>query len=220
METISQHCVTKGVGRDIAWATDRRETRSGAEVNAHYRYEGDAGSYKINATAGLYKLKGNEHPYFSVTGEVLRGRHEEMSGCLHDDIALWFPHFAPVILVHLADQRGVPMHAVENAHHWAGFSMYRAGRDALSVPMSPRSKFDDASLFERDARGVEWSPIRLANYLRVSVERAREIRAYVDNDPGSTREAMRFATRDLEAQWQREADEAFAVIMSGARVDI
>lgn len=172
------------------------------------------GRRRFVAIIGLHKLEGNEYPYFSATGEDLNLRRRgdnriEATGCLHESIVKWFPEFAPVVHVHLADHRGEPMYAVENAIYWAGLSSWT---DTGKQKMSPRGKYDPAELFEVDVEGIEWSPVRLANHLRVPVSQARAIRAYVIDAGGSYREGMRFCLRGLADQWQREADEAAAVI--------
>lgn len=194
--------LTKELGRDARWEIARDE-RTKATA--------DGPRYVFAARVALCKLAGNDHPYFSATGELLNMARSgdnriEACGCLHDDIRRYFPALAPVAHVHLADHRGVPMHAVANACHWSGFSTWPSGQ-----PMSPRGTYDDAALFETDAEGLEWSPVRLANHLRVSVDRAREIRDYCAADPNTT-EAMRYRCHMLEAQWQREADIAYRII--------
>jgi hypothetical protein len=62
-----------------------------------------------------------------------------------------------------------------------------------------------------------WAPQTLADHLRVSVDEAREIRAYVMTDRNDT-EALRFAVlTGLAARWQTEADAALAVLTAGAQ---
>lgn len=166
--------------------------------------------HRFNATVKLYAL-GDQAPYFSATGELLnlrrRGDNQiESCGAMGDEITRHFPQLAPVVLVHLADDRGRPMHAVENAMYWAGLSMW--GHDR---PMSPRDEYGRWEV-ETDANGIEWAPQMLANHLRITVEQATELRQYVIDSGGVESEGMRFVLHDLEAQWQREADEALAVI--------
>jgi hypothetical protein len=92
---------------------------------------------KITVEAGLHYLAGNSRPYFSVVGEVRcaqidkRGRRyyrrePDAFGCCHEEIlkavagtpgeGLW----RDVIALHLSDDRGQPMHAVENACYHLG----------------------------------------------------------------------------------------------------
>jgi hypothetical protein len=76
--------------------------------------------------AKLHQL-GDQRPYFSVVGELWQskgwykngqdGRLREC-GMLHERILKAFPQLAPIIALHLADEDGVPMHAVENGRYW------------------------------------------------------------------------------------------------------
>ena len=169
--------------------------------------------HEINASARLVKYDGNQSPHFSVTGEILnlrrRGDNQfESGGCIHDDIVKHFPYLAPVIAVHLADDHGRPMHAVENALYWAGLSS--RGQDEWRA-IVPDDDYGRRTL-ETDEHGT-WAPETLASHLRVSVDDARAIRDYCVNDETQHySEAMRFCLRGLEPQWQREADAARAVL--------
>ncbi len=61
--------------------------------------------------------------YFSITGEIRNLAYPdgiESYGCLHDEIAEAFPELRRFISMHLSDENGVPMHAVENGWYWAG----------------------------------------------------------------------------------------------------
>jgi hypothetical protein len=166
---------------------------------------------KLTATALLVHRAGNARPYFSLTGEVREPHKREpwCAGCIHGEIVEAFPDWAPLAAIHLADDTGTPMHALENARYWMGFSLRGAGR-----PMSPRGQYDPADEFETDANGLEWSPVRLARHLRVGVEHARELRAYVEAD-GNDTEALRFIVGCLAPQWAAEAAAALALIEKG-----
>src|SRR4051812_34160227 len=89
--------------------------------------------YTFSATVQLVHLHGNKRPYFSATGELrnLRSRGDnqiESCGMLHDDILKHFPEFAPVVAVHLADDDGTPMYAVENGLYFLGLSQFPDAR--------------------------------------------------------------------------------------------
>jgi len=59
--------------------------------------------------------------YFSMTGEIyLAGGPLQSCGCPHYEIAESFPELRRFIPLHLSDENGVPMHAVENGWYWAG----------------------------------------------------------------------------------------------------
>lgn len=167
-------------------------------------------------TLGLfYSLNGHE-PYFSVTGEIrnlynTRGTTNiEACGCLHDEIAQYAPVLVPVIKVHLCDRDGKPLHAVENAHYWAGF-----GRCA------PESRSSDTPATDDD--GVVWVPAALARHLRVTVQTARLIRSIVRATftrlpDALPQERWRIALDawGLPARWKAEADAAMAVLTGTA----
>ena len=81
------------------------------------------GRERTTVTAGLHYLAGNERPYFSVTCAVDEqagnGRWMESSGGAdREAILAEFPELAPVVALHLSDDRGVPMHAVANGVYW------------------------------------------------------------------------------------------------------
>jgi hypothetical protein len=74
----------------------------------------------LTATAELHSLS-NQHPYFSITGELRVKGRIEVCGMMHDEIAKYVPEFAPYLKWHLTSTDG-PMHYLANAHHHAGFS--------------------------------------------------------------------------------------------------
>jgi hypothetical protein len=93
-------------------------------------YNGKAVKHRIKVRAELVHLDGNKKPYFSITGEIERrsGNNRwvfESGGAIHDQIAKQMPELKPLLLVHLADENGVPMHAYENAAYWAGQTKYQ-----------------------------------------------------------------------------------------------
>ena len=93
-------------------------------------YNGKATKHRMKIRAELVHLDGNKKPYFSITGEVERraGNNRwvfESGGAIHDQIAQQMPELKPLLLVHLADDNGVPMHAFENAGYWAGQTKYQ-----------------------------------------------------------------------------------------------
>lgn len=67
---------------------------------------------------GLHHLQGNKHPYFSITADYFERGRCVAGGCLHDEILKHAPKFADLVALHLSDDNGVPMHAVENGWYW------------------------------------------------------------------------------------------------------
>lgn len=78
------------------------------------------------ATAILHKI-GNQSPYFSLTGRVVRNGQEEISGACHDEILKAFPQIDDIAALHLSDMNGLPMHSFENGKYWAGFTQWENG---------------------------------------------------------------------------------------------
>ena len=99
----------------------------------HVRRRGDLpdGTHMV-VNAGISRFPG-QPGYFSTTadlytnkGQATRGMRESGrgmigGGAMLDEIARRFPRLAPVVLVHLSDERtGEPMHADANAVYWYG----------------------------------------------------------------------------------------------------
>lgn len=148
------------------------------------------------ADACLVQLKGNTHPYFSVTGELWdsegwyrNGQDGRMRECgqLHDRIARAFPKLAPVIALHLADETGAPMHAEANGWYW--YSDY----DGKGTNVSPHSE----PLYSMTPHE------RGAQYLRIAPDALPK---------GMTRPEFASFVETLREQWQREADAALAFL--------
>ena len=152
--------------------------------------------YRIKVRAELVHLDGNKKPHFSITGEVDRRAKNnrwvcELAGAIHVEIAKRLPELAPLLLVHLADDNGVPMHAFENAGYWAGQTKYQQ----LDV-------------------------VTLAKHLRVDQQEAFEMLEYIDLYWGEldsiTTPAM--AWQDAcehffyPIRWQQQADAARSML--------
>lgn len=85
----------------------------------------------------------NGHKTFSITGAIYtvgfrRGEESvehksgkkvylEACGCIHDEIAIWFPELIPLIKWHLTSTEG-PMHYLANAKYWFGASGWCGGK--------------------------------------------------------------------------------------------
>jgi hypothetical protein len=139
-------------------------------------------------TAGLNHLPGNSRPYFSVTcsiDEQARNNRwmESGGGAAHDIIVKRFPSLAPVVALHLSDDRGTPMHAAANALYHAGFSSYPERRNVN----------------------------HLASHLRISVDDAERLIASCEStdDPAAALTAFVDAQSD---RWAQEARDAIAVL--------
>lgn len=155
-------------------------------------YNNKATKHRMKVRAELVQLKGNSNPYFSIQGEVERraGNNRwvfESAGAIHDQIAEQMPELQPLLLVHLADENGVPMHAYENAGYWAGQTKYQ--------------QLDLTSL---------------ARHLRVDQQEALEMLEYIEMYWGEldaiTTPAMAWKDACKHfgylIRWQQQADEA------------
>lgn len=69
----------------------------------------------ITATVRYDDQCGNGHNTFSITGSMSDGS----GGCIHEDIAHFFPALAPLIKWHLVSSDG-PMHYISNTVYMAG----------------------------------------------------------------------------------------------------
>lgn len=166
-------------------------------------YDGKATKHRIKVRAELHQLGMNPKAHFSITGEVERraGNNRwvfQSGGAIHDQIAEQMPELKPLLLVHLADENGVPMHAYENAGYWAGQTEYQ-----------------------------ELDLARLANHLRVSQPTILQMLGYIEHCWGEldtiTTPAMAWKDAcehyELLEQWQVEADEARKMLNQIAQLE-
>lgn len=152
--------------------------------------------YKLRARFALDHISGNRRPHFSITAELLNLRRRgdnriEACGQLTDDIRRWLPDLTPWLPIHLADDEGTPMYAVQNGAYWLGLS-------------DPRYLPDDTPQLGTFAR--LW---------RVDKARARELYDYARNDPNPT-EALHFLAKQERPRWAEEARAALSFIEAHA----
>ena len=166
----------------LATATLRHE-RGGTSRKPHF----------IQAEAKLYRL-GEQEPYFSLTGHIV-DRHGESFGQVHDELLnhdellKQWPKLKPLADIHLSDENGIPMHAVENGWYWAGGCREWCKGNAGDPP----------------------NALYLASHLRVSVEEANRLVEQVASGFVRLGEFAQY----VEAQkhrWLEEAKAARALI--------
>lgn len=135
-------------------------------------------------------------PRFSVTCDIEQrtpgGRWGEFGGgAMHDEIRVVFPELSDVIKLHLADENGEPMYAVENGLYWLGLTRYAEVRDVAIA----------ARLWRTDVptmTAIESSIHKLVN------------------EHGKTpTEALSSIADAHRSRWAREADAAKLVIQKG-----
>jgi hypothetical protein len=73
----------------------------------------------IRATVRHDDECGNGHNTFSITGEIyIPGRRDcEACGCIHEEIAKYFPELAPFLKYHLMST-DAPLHYIANTLYW------------------------------------------------------------------------------------------------------
>lgn len=159
--------------------------------------------YRIKVRAELVHRDGNSNAYFSITGQVDRRAKNnrwvcEIAGAIHREIAKQMPELASILLVHLADDNGVPMHAYENAGYWAGQTKYQTLNLAT-----------------------------LAQHLRVDQQEAFEMLEYIDLYWGELDSITTPAMAWQDAcenygyliRWQQQADEARKMLNEVAQLE-
>lgn len=166
-------------------------------------YNGKAVKHRMKVRAELHQLGMNPKPHFSITGEIERQAKNnrwvfESGGAIHDEIAKHMPSLEPLLLVHLADEDGVPMHCYENAGYWAGQTEYQ-----------------------------ELDLDKLSNHLRVDKQEALEMLDYINMYWGEldsiTTPAM--AWKDAcesfgyPIRWKAEAESARSMLNEIARLE-
>jgi hypothetical protein len=115
-----------------------------------------SGGKELLIVTGILRKIGNQKPYFSLTGEIWKadlngsayGRDCEACGTLHDEILKAFPGMKDLCDLHLSDNDGVPMYAVENGWYWNGGTKWQ-----------------------------EYKRETLASYLRISEDEADQLHA-------------------------------------------
>jgi hypothetical protein len=80
----------------------------------------------IEADFVLHKI-GDQKPYFSLTGRVVKNGRESVGGAIHKEILEAFPQLEDAAALHLSDMDGKPMHSFENGKYWAGFTKWEDG---------------------------------------------------------------------------------------------
>jgi len=124
---------------------------------------------RFDVRAQLVQLDGNPRPYFSITGDVRRtvggGDRTLVCGCIHDEILHVWPDLAPLVRVHLSDDRGVPVHAAANAAYWAGETKYQPRdvarlADHLRVDHATAAAMADLAVsIDGESRAAVWSAV-------------------------------------------------------------
>lgn len=158
---------------------------------------------RLYVFAGLCKI-GNQAPYFSITGEVYKGRRCETAGCLHEEILRHCPEYQPLVDLHLSDIAGVPMHAAANSNYFLQGGYWSTGKFIRITDHGGRPVAEEENI------------ATAARLLRISMDEARQLhKAHLTFrlSPEGYRRGVAFMTLYCEAQkarWKAEAEQAIA----------
>jgi hypothetical protein len=165
--------------------------------------------------------------YFSITGEIRNLAYPdgiESYGCLHDEIAEAFPELRRFIPLHLSDEKGEPMHAVENGWYWAGGQLENFRRPGTNPP-NVSILADQLRISEDVAYWLVFFASRHSPFRKLTDE---EISKFPKNVPGKLPYLLilpyggRMRKVDFESfvnaqrdRWKAEAAEAIAFLKEG-----
>lgn len=151
------------------------------------RIAGYSNHYSFTVTAQAYQLGENQHPHFSVTADVTHKASGSMraGGCMHKEALRAWPSIAPIIALHLCNaDDGAPGYEIENGfyrlagavppHHFG--QQYHSGNSKQNFPCVPpvdKPWMDTVHRFPTSEECLA----SLAEFLRVSVDQAADLRA-------------------------------------------
>lgn len=155
------------------------------DIRREYR----RGNAVLKVHSGLHDIEGNHAPYFFTTAELYesprskRTGEPDACGCLHDDVVAMVPssersRYRALIALHLSDDQGVPMHPVENGHHWLGLNQFK-----------------------------EFNPKHVAAHFRIPIEDVDQLKDLCDLATDSKAVVRRFVD-EQRARWLAEARDA------------
>jgi hypothetical protein len=131
-----------------------------------------SGNTTLRVTAKLHQLKGNAS-YFSITADEYENQRFVAGGCMHEAILARWPDLAPLVALHLSDDRRPDARCRERVvlggHQWQaadaaalatsalrhghGRSARQAGRHAAAASRSNQHVNDMQPRWAREARG-------------------------------------------------------------------
>lgn len=143
--------ITKTIGRSMA---------DGSYVEATVEERDDSGALSpgFSVTGSVWE----KHGKISGTARKRNGREEDMGGCVHDEVLTAFPHLAPIVHVHLADQSGLPMHAKANG--WYFYSGDASAHERKMIDLGKDYGYSrnlEMSDHDRAARSINVPPAEL-----------------------------------------------------------
>ena len=125
----------------------------------------------ITVEAGLYYIRGNSAPYFSVTAVIYERGKDVDGGCLHEMILKYFPQLAPVVALHLSDNDGTPIHAEANGLYHLGFGRWSERNDQYAADHFRIPVSEVPELIDHLASGSGYDIDRYAAFIRECIPR-------------------------------------------------
>ena len=153
------------------------------------------GSGILAIYAGLYYIRGNPAPYFSLTAESKKYGY----GMLHDLILEHCPELAPLADLHLSNINGVPMHAVENGWYWLKGA---AGDQGSSFSESINPEEEPEKCIQMLAKHLRISNAEAQKSIQETTRSVKRVGSIT-----AKQEFARYIER-LKPHWKAEADEA------------
>lgn len=185
---------------------------------------------QIIATAQAYRLGGNAHPHFSVTGEISTPRERakgdaQTCGCIHEHILKAFPFLAPLVTLHLSNaDDGEPSYAVANGfydlagsvpHHFG--EQYHRGNSKQHFPVTASKDKHWQNTEYRLPTEAECLAM-LAEHLRISLHQATASRqTCLDAYTASSAEVSGMAEKARGEAGNKAAKAAFSAFCDTLR---
>lgn len=168
---------------------------------------GDSSRY-IEVCAGLHWLAGNARPFFSVTGEIGRVRavEPEEFGRTHDKVVEHWPELAPVVALRCCDDRGVPMHPIENGLYWLAGALGGLGQRYHGGNTTSRSRTPD------ECRQILADHLRLTDAAVLDELLTEATNVFAMGGYHGVREWFGFVVDNQRKRWQAEATAAIALL--------
>lgn len=160
----------------------------GVEFTAPFDEPGYRPGSRICAHVALTHLEGNKRPYWSFTADVFEPGRREMSsgGAMTEAIAKHFPDLAPFVDLHLADDSGEPMYAVENGWYHMGEGAHHKEFDVAILARHLRvSEHDAQSIRDGVPAGDKSAFTAIVEGMRPRWKQESDaLRAWLSQQPG------------------------------------
>lgn len=168
------------------------------KLSARQAAEWGRKSAKIKITAEFRPSFPGQAPTFSVTADMFHPSHPRSPfccGCMHEEVARFWPKIKPVIALHLCDGEGAPMFTTENGRYW--LEMILGIRPVRTN--NPETKVEDI----------------LTRHLRISAEELDDLVAKArEVSPEALRDFFAAYVDTRRPRWKAEAEAAKKLIQA------